>query len=54
MTVYVSVEDVQAYLDKAVSLGGKAIAPVIPIPTGQFAWFADPEGNVIGLFKATE
>ena len=44
--------DVQAYLDKAVALGGKALLPVIKIPTGEFSWFADPEGNTIGLFKA--
>ena len=29
VTVYVEVDDVQAYLDKAVALGGKAILPVI-------------------------
>lgn len=52
VTVYVSVDDVQAYLDKAAALGGKPLTPVITIPQGQFAWFADPEGNVIGLFKA--
>jgi predicted enzyme related to lactoylglutathione lyase len=24
-----------------------------PIPaSGSFAWFSDPEGNVVGLFKA--
>ena len=48
---YVHVNDVQAYLDKAVSLGGKALLPVMTIPQGQFSWFADPEGNTIGLFK---
>jgi predicted enzyme related to lactoylglutathione lyase len=42
---------VQAYLDKANSLGGKALVPPIDIPTGTFAWFADLEGNTIGLFK---
>jgi len=42
---------VQAYLDKAVALGGKALTPVITIPQGEFSWFADPDGNTIGLFK---
>ena len=32
-------------------LGGKTIVPPVPIPTGTFAWFADPEGNVVGLWK---
>jgi uncharacterized protein len=53
VTVYILVDDVQAYLDKAVSLGGKALLPVITLPKGQFSWFADPDGNTIGLFKAT-
>ena len=48
---YVEVDDVKAYLDKAVSLGGKILVPPIKIPTGTFGWFADPEGNMIGLLK---
>jgi predicted enzyme related to lactoylglutathione lyase len=48
---YVEVEDVQAYLDKAVSLGGKMLVPPVPIPDGTFAWLQDPEGNTVGLWK---
>jgi uncharacterized protein len=48
---YVEVDDVKAYLDKAVSLGGKMLVPPVKIPTGTFAWFSDPEGNTIGLLK---
>jgi uncharacterized protein len=48
---YVEVEDVQAYLDKAKSLGGKTLVPPIDIPTGTFAWMQDPEGNTVGLWK---
>ena len=48
---YVEVEDVQAALDKAASLGGKTVVPPITIPTGTFAWFSDPDGNTIGLLK---
>jgi hypothetical protein len=52
VTFYVQVDDLQAYLDKAVSLGGKALVPPTPIPNiGSFAFFGDPEGNIIGLFK---
>ena len=54
MTVYIEVDDVQAYLDKAVALGGKAFLPVIPIPQGQFSWFSDPDGNIIGLMKTAK
>jgi predicted enzyme related to lactoylglutathione lyase len=50
-TFYVQVDDVQAYLDKVAALGGKTIVPPMAIPTGTFAWFADPEGNTIGLWK---
>jgi len=46
---YVEVDDVQAYLDKAVSLGGKIVVPPVKIPTGTFAWLSDLEGNTIGL-----
>jgi uncharacterized protein len=49
---YVQVEDVQAYLDKAKSLGGKALVPPIEIPTGTLAWMQDPEGNTVGLWKS--
>ena len=48
---YVQVDNVQAYLDKAAALGGKTIVPPVEIPTGIFAWFADPEGNTVGLWK---
>ena len=48
---YVEVDDVQAYLDKAAALGGKAVVPPVKIPTGTFAWFSDLEGNTIGLLQ---
>ena len=48
---YVQVDNVQAYLDKAGKLGGKTLVPPVEIPTGTFAWFADPEDNTVGLWK---
>ena len=49
--VYIQVDDIPKTLDKIASLGGKMVVPVTPIPgMGKFAWFADPEGNTIGLF----
>jgi hypothetical protein len=51
VTVYVQVDDAQAYLDKAKTLGGKTLVPPVPIPTGKFAWLADPDGNTIGLLE---
>jgi predicted enzyme related to lactoylglutathione lyase len=48
---YVQVDDIQATLDKAAKLGGKTLVPPVTIPTGTFAWFADLDGNTIGLWK---
>jgi predicted enzyme related to lactoylglutathione lyase len=49
---YVDVEDVAASLKKAESLGGKMLVPPVESPAGTFAWFQDPEGNTVGLWKA--
>jgi predicted enzyme related to lactoylglutathione lyase len=48
---YVEVPDVAAHIDKAVALGCKKLVGPITIPTGTFAWIADPDGNTIGLWK---
>jgi len=50
--IYVLVDDVQQYLDKAIALGGKMVSPVSPIPgVGTMALIADPNGVTVGLFK---
>ncbi len=46
---YVEVDDIHGCLKKAEFLGGRVLVPPIPIPTGMFAWFQDPEGNTVGL-----
>src|SRR5262244_1619411 len=51
VTVYVQVDDLQAYLEKATALGGKTLVKPVPIPTGKFAWLADPDGNIVGLLQ---
>ena len=48
---YVEVADIAAALAKAEALGGKKIVGPIPIPTGSFAWFSDPDGNTVGLLQ---
>lgn len=52
-TFYVEVDDPAAYLKKVEELGGRTIAP--PVTLEQFgltfAFFADPEGHVVGLSK---
>jgi predicted enzyme related to lactoylglutathione lyase len=55
VTFYVQVEDVQAYLDRAIGLGGRVITPVQVVPDMvTFAQFADFEGNVVGLIKGPQ
>ena len=51
LTVYARVDDLAATLTKAEALGGATVIPPTEIPSiGSFALFADPEGNVFGLF----
>lgn len=51
-TVYVRVDDLQAYLDKASELGGSAVVPPTELPGGygSFAVLADPDGTQVGLW----
>jgi predicted enzyme related to lactoylglutathione lyase len=51
VTVYVEVDDTDAYLRKAESLGGKVIVPSTKMEGVTFALIADPEGYVIGVAK---
>ena len=49
---YVEVDDLQAVLDKAESLGAKTVLPVTEIPgMVAFAMFDDPDGLLVGLVK---
>jgi predicted enzyme related to lactoylglutathione lyase len=48
---YIAVEDVEASLAKAESLGGSRVFGPMEVPEGPtIGHFADPEGNVVGLF----
>ena len=53
VTFYVEVDDLSAYLAKAEKLGGHTIVPPTDIPNFglTFAFFADPEGHMVGLSK---
>jgi hypothetical protein len=42
---YVQVDDVQAYLDQAASLGGKTLVPAMPIPTALSPGCSIPKGK---------
>jgi uncharacterized protein len=51
VTFYVEVDDPARFLAEAETLGGRTVAPPTEIPDFglTFAFFADPEGHVIGL-----
>jgi predicted enzyme related to lactoylglutathione lyase len=52
---YISVESVDEYSKKVISLGGQIIVPKMEIPG--MDWWAmalDPEGNQIGLFEVMQ
>ena len=53
VTFYVEVDDPAAYLQKAEQLGGQTIVPPTAVEEAglEFAFFADPEGHVVGLSK---
>ena len=52
VTFCVGVDDISAYLDKAVSLGGKVLMFETEVMEGVvIGLFADPEGRIIGLAK---
>ena len=52
VTIYIEVDDLQATLEKAESIGGQTLVPPRAIPNrmGSFAMFLDPSGNCIGLY----
>ena len=53
--VYVQVDDLDAYVAKAVELGGASIVPPTEVPgMGHFSWIADNEGTFVGLWKPLE
>jgi uncharacterized protein len=52
-TFYVEVDDLQAVLDKAASLGGRTEMPIVEVPgMVTFAMFSDPDGLLVGLVKS--
>jgi predicted enzyme related to lactoylglutathione lyase len=50
--IYVRVDDLDAYLDRAEKLGGTRVVPPTDLPGdfGRFAVFSDPDGNQVGLW----
>lgn len=50
--IAVQVDSVDVYIEKVTSKGGKLIMPKVEIPNmGYYAYIADPQGNVLGLWE---
>lgn len=55
VTVYIQVEDFEATLAQIEARGGKTILPKTEIPgVGWFAFFTDPTGNKVALYKGRD
>ncbi len=53
VTVYINTDDVTRSLQAVERAGGKMLVPESDIPgMGKFGLFRDPQGNMIGLYKA--
>jgi predicted enzyme related to lactoylglutathione lyase len=51
VTIYVRVDDIEAHIQKAVELGGKKLVGPVPLSEkSAFAWIADLDGNIIGIY----
>ena len=51
--LYMRVDDLAGYLERAEKLGGKTVVPPMDLPSGygRIAVFADPDGNKVGLWS---
>lgn len=54
VTIYIQVDDINAYAEKIKSHGGKIMMGPMPLPEGEgfCAYFLDPSGNCLGLFQS--
>ena len=51
VVVYVVVENIEITLQKVAGLGGEVILPKTPQGHAFKAYFADPDGNLFGLWQ---
>ena len=49
---YFGHENVDAVVERAGGLGAKLISGPMPVPSGQFAVFSDPQGAVFGVLES--
>lgn len=53
-TFYVESDRPEALLEKAETAGAKVIMPITETPMVTYGQFADPDGNIVGIVKASE
>ena len=52
LTLYIDVDDLDAYAKKITDAGGKVVVDKMDVPgVGQFCRFEDPDGRVLGMWK---
>ncbi|MEM8731363.1 MAG: VOC family protein [Pseudomonadota bacterium] len=51
-TVHLSVQGLEAAIERVKAAGGTVVSPPIEIPPGRFAYCEDLDGNSLGLFEA--
>ncbi|WP_411162130.1 VOC family protein [Flavitalea sp. BT771] len=50
VTFYIRVDDINDSLEKIAAAGGRKLVGPVTLPDNRkFAWFSDPEGNMVGL-----
>jgi predicted enzyme related to lactoylglutathione lyase len=54
VVVYIVVESIETVLEKVIAHGGKVIAPQVAEGAAFRAYFADPDGNLFGLWEETD
>lgn len=52
--LYFAVEDCDASIEQALSLGGEIVCPAQDIPSGRFCILKDPGGAMLGIFQMRE
>ncbi|MFQ5884687.1 MAG: VOC family protein [Thermoplasmata archaeon] len=53
--VYVDVDEIEPYLERAKELGGEVAVEKTPVPkVGWFAHVSDPDGNIVGIVQGEE
>ncbi|WP_197535198.1 VOC family protein [Simkania negevensis] len=51
--IAIQVDSVDTFIKKVIANGGKLIMPKVEIPNmGYYAYIADPQGNVLGLWES--